>query len=250
MKITLYSPQSSSRLSYIVDFVSKQINSDAIIITNDINAFQNADGVKINYSASFITESEIWIQPHTLLFEHTIQQQEIQCFQWNNLKAFFKTAGNFPFDIFAAAFYLLTRYEEYLPHEKDMFGRYAHSNSIAFKEGFLSLPLINLWIREFKEILLQKNPSYTPRALVFTFIPTYDIDIAYAYLHKPILNNIGGFYKPMFLADWKKTLLIRINGWMMHIKNITCILIIFFCWQKKEKAMIKIFRRTQKGCSN
>jgi len=204
MKIILYSPQSSSRLSYIVDFVSKQINSEAIIITNDIQIFQQAHAVKINYSASFIAESEIWIQPHTLLFEHIIQRKEIQCFQWNNLKIFFKTDGNFPFDIFAAVFYLLTRYEEYLPHERDMYGRYAHTNSIAFKEGFLSLPLINLWIREFKKILQQKNPSYDPHASLFKFIPTYDIDIAYAYLHKPILNNIGGFYKDLLAGKWKQ----------------------------------------------
>ena len=77
-------------------------------------------------------------------------------FEWNGLKAFFKTGWDIPFDIFAASFYLLTRYEEYLPHEKDKYGRYAHVNSLAFKENFLHLPLINLWIQELIKLIQQK----------------------------------------------------------------------------------------------
>jgi len=68
----------------------------------------------------------------------TIVPQPIDCFEYNGSKAFFKTEGHFDFDIFAASFYLLSRYEEYLPHTKDMYGRFAHENAIAFKEGFLN----------------------------------------------------------------------------------------------------------------
>lgn len=203
MKIILYSSLLSSRLSYIIDFFSKQINDEVIIITKDTELFQNTDAIRINYSASSITATEIWIQPHILLFEKKIQQHNTECFEWNNLKAFFKTGGDIPFDIFAASFYLLSRYEEYLPHEKDLYGRYAHANSQAYKEGFLRLPLINLWVDEFRKIVQQRFASFTIQHAPFTFLPTYDIDIAYAYRNHSFLKNTIGLSKDLGTADFK-----------------------------------------------
>ncbi|QEC67073.1 hypothetical protein FRZ67_07140 [Panacibacter ginsenosidivorans] len=202
MKILLYSTQISTRLSYIIDFFSKQIN-DEIIITNDADLFQQTDAIKINYSSSSVTQRELWIQPHALLFENNIQQQKAECFQWNDLKFFFKSGGDIPFDIFSASFYLLARYEEYLPHEKDMYSRYAHPNSLAFKEDFLHLPLINLWIEEFKKMLKQKFSTFKIYHSSFTFLPTYDIDIAYAFRNHPFLKNTLGLSKDLGTANFK-----------------------------------------------
>ena len=81
-------------------------------------------------------------------FQNNILVQNTSCVQWHNLTTFFQTGGDLPFDVFAASFYLISRYEEYLPHEKDMYGRYAHENSLAYKERFLQLPLINIWLTE------------------------------------------------------------------------------------------------------
>ena len=105
-----------------------------------------------------------------------------------------------PFDIFAASFYLISRYEEYLPHQKDMYGRYAHENSLAFKEGFLNIPLVNIWVKDLVRSIQDKFPElafHYPIAIgsLFTFIPTYDIDIAYAYKYKGVARNLGGFFK-------------------------------------------------------
>src|SRR6266487_5834059 len=160
MKVILYSPQTSARLNYIIDFFSTQISGEPTIITTDIVKFKNADAVKINYSATATGENEIQISPHTLLFEKGIVHRLVECFEWKGLKAFFKTEGNIPFDIFAASFYLLTRYEEYLPHKEDEYGRFAHTNSLAFKENFLHLPLVNLWMKEFVKLLQHKFPRF------------------------------------------------------------------------------------------
>ena len=72
---------------------------------------------------------------------------------------------------FAASFYLISRYEEYLPHEKDMYGRYAHENSLAYKERFLQLPLINIWHRIGK-IVKQKFATFNSDHASFNFLPT------------------------------------------------------------------------------
>lgn len=201
MSILLYSTQISPRLSYIIDFFSKQINAE-IVITSDVDLFKSSDAIKINYSAVPVTQQELWLQPHSLLFENNIQNQKINCFLWNNLKVFFQTGGDIPFDIFAATFYLLSRYEEYLPHEKDMYGRYAHTNSLAYKEKFLHLPLINVWLQQFQKSLNQKFPAFTIHHLPFTFLPTYDIDIAYAYRNHPFLKNTFGLVKDLGTANF------------------------------------------------
>ncbi|MEI2740554.1 MAG: polysaccharide deacetylase family protein [Chitinophagaceae bacterium] len=122
----------------------------------------------------------------------------------NDQKAFFKTGGDFPFDIFAASFYLLSRYEEYLPHQKDMYGRYAHENSLAFKEGFLDKPLVNTWLQYFREKLNEKFPSFTTHHSPFTFLPTYDIDEAYSYKHKQWWRSAGAAVKDILKGQFSR----------------------------------------------
>lgn len=202
MDIILYSNKLSPRLSYVIDFFSRQISDDIIIITSDKTTYISADAVKINYSSASVTVNEFRIEPHGLLFQKDIQQQNIDCFHWTDLKAFFKTNGDIPFDIFAASFYLLSRYEEYLPNKKDMYGRYAHENSLAYEEEFLHLPVINLWIKEFAKLLKQKFPFFTIHHSPFTFLPTYDIDIAYAYKCKSTATKVGGAIREVFSFKW------------------------------------------------
>ena len=165
-------------------------------LTIDSDVFNNYTGAKLNYSDSKISADEFYIKNHTLLFDHGIQSQIIDCFTIGNNKAFFEAAdSHFPFDIFAASFYLMSRYEEYLPHEKDMYGRYAYENSLAYREGFLNLPLINFWIKDFAVKLKTKFSTFNFQLSTFNFQPTYDIDIAYSYKHKGLLRNAGGFFK-------------------------------------------------------
>lgn len=165
-------------------------------ITIDSEEFRNHEGVKINYSDQEIQHATFNMEGNSLLFDEIIIQQEIICFDVNGNKAFFRTHhSDFPFDIFAASFYLLTRYEEYLPHEKDMYGRYAHGNSLAFKKGFLHIPLINIWVKEFAKKLKEKFSMFNVQLPTFNFEATYDIDIAYSFKNKGLLRNIGGFIK-------------------------------------------------------
>lgn len=193
--LLVYSDITSSRLQYTCDFIFKEQFGIDYKITTDSESFRNHAGAKINYSNSRM-EDVYTIQSQSLLFEHDIKEQTINCVDLNNYKAFFKTSdSDFPFDIFAAIFYLLSRYEEYLPHEKDMYGRFAHENSIAFKEGFLNKPVINIWLTDFSSSLKKFFPALTFKTKTFNFLPTYDIDIAYSFKHKGFIRNLGGFIK-------------------------------------------------------
>src|SRR4051812_36333989 len=147
--ILIYAHTSTKRLQYICKFIFKEQLGIAYSLTIDAESFRNHDGDKINYSDTNF-DSAFTIHNHSLLFEKDIKKQPIHCFKNGGHKAFFKNStGDFPFDIFAACFYLISRYEEYLPHEKDVYGRYAHTNSLAFKEGFSNTPLVNIWLEDF-----------------------------------------------------------------------------------------------------
>lgn len=194
--VLIYSHTTSPRLQYTCNFIFKELLGIDFSITVDSEEFKNYKGAKINYSNSEISDSDFNIQNHSLLFESNIKEQSVSCFFVNDYKAFFNTPdSDWPFDIFAAVFYLISRYEEYLPHTKDLYGRYGHENSLAFKEGFLQLPLVNIWVKDFADTLKKKFPDLNIAFPVFNFVPTYDIDIAYTYKYKGFIRNIGSFLK-------------------------------------------------------
>ena len=201
----IYIKYVSLRADYIFSVLLSALGCDNYEFTADHSSFKHRSEAKINYSEERISDEEFWIKPVDLLFENDIKEQITSFFDFNDNKAFFKTEGDFPFDIFAASFYLITRYEEYLPHKLDMYGRYAHENSLAFKQGFLNLPLINIWLQLLLKELLKKFPSLHLTPQTFCLLPTYDIDIAWSYLHKGAMRNIGGLLKTIIANEWTAT---------------------------------------------
>jgi hypothetical protein len=197
-----YSDQNSPRLEYLLDLVSNEIFNEPIRRTSDKSAFISYSGAKLNYSATRISEKEFFIQPHGLLFENGIGEQQVERFDISGKPAFFQTKGDFAFDIFAAAFFLISRYEEYLPFEADKYGRFPHQASLAFRENFLDLPLINFWLEDLKKALRQQFPDLIFRLKDFKFIPSYDIDIAYSYKYKGLKRNLGGLCRSLIKGEW------------------------------------------------
>ena len=93
---------------------------------------------------------EFFVECNDLLLEKGISDQEINITEWEGLPVFFQTSSysSLPFDVFAASFYLLSRYEEYLPHIRDHYERFMAKESLAFQHGFLQKPLVNLWLQK------------------------------------------------------------------------------------------------------
>lgn len=207
----IYSHIITHRLKYMAGFWGHCLTGEPLTVTDNVIHYLDHPGPRINYSNEALSQQEFWIKPQGLLHESGIRQHSIECFDYNGHIAFFRTEGDFPFDILAASFFLLSRYEEYLPHVKDMYGRYAHENSLAFREGFLNIPLINIWLREFGRILQAKIPSFTIHHLPagrqgspFTYIPTYDIDEAYSYKYKQWWRSAGAAIKDILSGKWSR----------------------------------------------
>jgi hypothetical protein len=198
-----YSTHNSPRLAYILDLVSSEIFNEPFIMVSDKESFISYTGNKFNYSKERLATNEFYLNPHGLLFETGIRDPQITRIDFSGKPAFFETVGDFPFDIFAAAFYLVSRYEEYLLFQPDKYGRFPHQASLAFKENFLNFPLINYWLEDFKTALRAKFPDLSFRMKDFKFIPSYDIDIAYSYKYKGLKRNLGGFLRSIVKGQWQ-----------------------------------------------
>ncbi len=152
----------------------------------------------INYSSENIPDS-FRIEPDSLLFETDITKQEIVTGNWKNLPVFFLTPddSDLPFDIFAASFYMVSRYEEYLDIQRDEHGRFPASLSLACKNEFNDIPVVDLWAKEFAKTLLKKFPTLAYRRNEYKALLTVDIDVPFAYMGRSILRSVGGVLRDL-----------------------------------------------------
>lgn len=199
----VYSHTATPRLQYVVNFLSEYYHTPVRLVFDEEKYLAHPDAHRINYSYHRLRPDEVWIHPHALLFESAVRPVKAECFEHNGYKAFFKAEGDAAFDLLAAVFYLITRYEEYGPHPKDEYGRYAHHASVAFREGFLHLPLINIWLEDFRRLLQEKLSGLRLPPSVFRFQPTYDIDIAWSFKAKGRKRNGGALIKLFLTGKWR-----------------------------------------------
>jgi hypothetical protein len=209
-KFIIYAAFTSNRLTYVLDFIFNEVLGVEYILTNAETEYLSSPYFRINYSHKNLI-SDLHIGSSGLLYETEIVEKEIYCTKWNELPIFFQTQeSEIPFDFFSAVFYLLSRYEEYLPHELDSYFRFPHVQSIAFQNNFLNLPLIDLWIEALKKTMFLKNQSVQFKENKFQILPTYDIDIAYSFKGKGFGRNIAGTLKDILKFNFKNISL-RLN---------------------------------------
>src|SRR5215510_3873939 len=158
--LLVYTPRITSRLHYIFDFVFNEVLGTEFRITTDRDEFAKSESPKINYSPSPFGD-EAFIPAANLLFDKGILEQELSFNIWNNMPVLFYSHPRFefPFDLFAASFYMVTRYEEYLPHMRVLYDRYNPAASVAVKKKFVHKPVVDIWALEFKKYLLRNYPS-------------------------------------------------------------------------------------------
>src|SRR5688572_1841233 len=125
----VYTDTITPRVDYIFNLLLKEIIGIDFEITLDRQFFTDATIPRLAYSHERLQDG-LFIQANQLLFETGIKKLSIEVFDYRNLPAFFQGEGHLPFDIFAASFYLVTRYEEYLPSRKDNYGRYQAKHSL------------------------------------------------------------------------------------------------------------------------
>ncbi len=183
--LTIYVDHISTRLQYTLNFVMEH-RGVAYQIINDYKQFEQVDGWKLNYSERHF-EQITQLIPSSLLFEETIETYEITkelfhkeaCFCLNGIT-----------DPLASIFFTLTRMEEYVTEEKDSLGRFTGKNSLMFQFDWHEKAMCDRWSIDFLLFLKDRcGLKWHPKLELVESIATFDIDNAFAYLHKNALRT-------------------------------------------------------------
>ncbi len=202
--LLVYTHKISPRLKYVFKHICTRILGVDVTFTTKIEDFIAHDSLKMSYTKQHLS-NEFFVKSHDILFEQGLSDVDIHIHDWDSTKCFFFNGDKsaMPFDIFAASFYLLSRYEEYLPHVKDEYGRFLATESIAFKHGFLHQPVVDIWAYKFKGALQKQFPDFVFPKKIYSIKPVIDIPSAYNYKLKGIMRTIGGALKDIAKFKFK-----------------------------------------------
>ncbi|MFZ1705010.1 MAG: polysaccharide deacetylase family protein [Saprospiraceae bacterium] len=198
------------RLEYVVSFLFSNVY-DVDIQFIQPEEYDSAQSGIIFYGVEVpvpIPSQFVFVPRHQIMLEKEIKKQNITIIQ--DMKSGFpyffegehKNDQKWPFDIFSMIFYLLSRYEEYLPHDKDEYGRYKASQSLAYRNQFLDIPLIDFWLQNFVSSFDWLKKECVKKNQTFAINPTIDIDSVWAFAFKGV-RQWKGVIKDIFLGRFR-----------------------------------------------
>lgn len=188
--ILIHTPVVRPRIIYIFRHFFQHRLGQEVSFTSDVGVFVAHSGPKMSYG-DVPLGNEFFIAANGLLADQGVNSVDISVFQWEGMPAFFATSAKsqLPFDFFAASFYLMSRYEEYMPYVPDDLGRFKVEQSLAHNHNFLDLPLIDMWFECFVAAWTDffELPPFTQQ--VSTTELVIEIPQLYAYKYKTIFRS-------------------------------------------------------------
>jgi hypothetical protein len=169
-ELLIYTEKISPRTEYIFDFVLLEFSGLGFKFTTDLEEFKQSGFPKINFSNQTISDG-IHLAPDGFLFDNGISEK-VKFEELNEV---------------GKIFFALSRYEEYLPNEKDQHDRISGKNKV------YKTPFVDEWILKFQLELKQKYPQLNFKKREFELVLTCDVDQAWKYKHKGFKRTYGGF---------------------------------------------------------
>ena len=196
--VTVFAERDSPRLRYVLDWLLGERLKLQYHLTHD-----RAEALSASYCLAYGGLADrASIHASSLLWETELQAHNICCVEWQGLYTLYfeeNSSCDIQFDMLAGIFYLLTRYEEYLPFEADRHGRFPATKSILFP--VLERPVVDEWVEALR-IFLEQVWNVSIARSVFAFQPTYDIDIAWKFQHKGPKRLLGAAIRDVAALDW------------------------------------------------
>lgn len=120
------------------------------------------------------------------------------------MQLFFPTSSDsfLPFDPFACSFYIVTRYEEYLPESTDEHERFTDSENILVRHNLHLKPIVDLMAYWVAEQISGQFPEFKIHKRTFQFVTSIDIDNAWAFKNKSPMISFGAILKAVVQGRW------------------------------------------------
>lgn len=138
---------------------------------------------------------------------------KIQPFLWRNTSSLF-----LGLDVFGAAFFMLTRYEEHVKQERDCFNRFSAQASVAYQEGFINRPIINEYIEILWWCINYLWPTVKRKPRAFKIIATHDVDRPFAQVFSGFMQLVRNFAGDLNSRHNPSLLIARLKS-IKKIKN-------------------------------
>ncbi|MEX0966672.1 MAG: polysaccharide deacetylase family protein [Bacteroidia bacterium] len=196
--LTIFTDCDGPRLRYVAQVIFHfHLNVEYRILQLGTNA--NPGEATLYYSKDKPAEDQLYIPASGFLAASKIEVIETPVLWQNAVPLLFPLAGTgeSAFDLFSAVFWCLSRYEEYLPHQADEHGRFQPKSSLASREGFLQLPVVDIWISMLRDRLLKHFPALNLEAPQSEFVPTIDVDQAFSIKGKGLIRTAGGMVRDL-----------------------------------------------------
>ncbi len=195
--LLIYSETITSRLAYVCEFIFTRVIATDHRLTDDVSEFETYRGPRLNYSDRPF-EQAFRVCPGTILFEDAVREiHHHQAPPGGDFVLFPQAQGDWPYDILSAVFFMISRYEEWLPYKADRHGRFEAAESILFRHNLLHQPVVDQWCYQFKTALQRHFPALLFHARNFRYTSTIDVDNDYAYLGKPFYRIVGAMAKDL-----------------------------------------------------
>ena len=193
--LLIYTHKVTTRFSYTMKQIFTRILGIEVSFTTKVEDFIKHSGAKITYTKKPL-QNEFFIRGNDLLFEQGINDFNITVSDWEGVPCFFACGeeSTIPFDIFSASFYLLSRYEEYLPYVKDAHGRFPPKESLAYQNMFLQLPVVDIWAKKLLEKLQERFPKIEFESREYRFISVLDVNTSHAFAHRGFMRSFAGLF--------------------------------------------------------
>jgi Family of unknown function (DUF7033) len=182
--LVVFSENSSPRLKFVLDFCFKEKGCSYELITSEKH-WNVEKKSALNYSAKQLV-CDYAIEPFGLLNETDIDPH-LKLEKLND-----KLGLRGDTDPLSVIFYLLSRYEEYQAHEKDSHGRFTASQSQQQALEVLYQPVCDKIV---KKLWQKLGLDYSSVLAQYEMVPSFDIDIAWAFKNRPLWRKLGAFSK-------------------------------------------------------
>ncbi|MET1053731.1 MAG: hypothetical protein ABWY16_00345 [Pedobacter sp.] len=171
MKLLVYVPLLTPRIKYIFNFIFNDVLQTQVGFSSNVSEFKSSELPKATYGEQPVGD-ELFFRQSEFLLSHSIVAPTIRTTTFGDMIVPFAVDNSsLPFDVFAAAFYFVSRYEEYLPFTPDQDGQYPAEASLQSKLKLLEFPVVDGWALMLKNMLLKRYPKLYFGKKEYSFIP-------------------------------------------------------------------------------
>jgi hypothetical protein len=201
-QIHVYLEHATARARYAVQEVLETMLGWKLRWEDDRIGFDTLPGPKLIYGQSS-APGAMHIVPAGLLSEEGLRPIDPEVVDHGGLPLLFPVSGgHLPFDPFAAAFHLLTRYEELLGVACDAHGRPLAERLHGARHGYLHRAVVDEWSLLLARTWRGMDAKLPIPQRTYRSVNSMDLDNGFKYLGRPLWRTLGSMARDAVRGSW------------------------------------------------